>query len=212
MMASGGASGPGCLLASTAIWEAARSGPPSRRRDAFPDCAADWRPRRCSQSAMGGGAEETSDAGLGEHTPARANPLAAPFIGAALLFIGGMPTSGNMPDEPRRFPPPWSVGKTAAYMRASRKPLRLAFVRLCLNASFAKDIAGKGGESAGTIVWSCHSGDERRRLNCNRRGRGSASVEKACGGNPCISRRRRWRRGHGDCVRYSRPLPRLASP
>jgi hypothetical protein len=28
--------------------------------------------------------------------------------GGALLFRGGMPTSGTMP-EPRRFPPPWSV-------------------------------------------------------------------------------------------------------
>jgi hypothetical protein len=43
-------------------------------------------------------------------SPARGRPAVAASVhsGGALLFRGGMPTSGAMPEH-RRFPPPWSV-------------------------------------------------------------------------------------------------------
>jgi hypothetical protein len=84
------------------------------------------------------------------------HPVAPSFThaGSALLFGSRVPPSGTMPDEPRHFPPPWSVeeldscrvakdanGQALAYMYFEKETVRPFRRRELLTRDEAQRIA-----------------------------------------------------------------------
>jgi hypothetical protein len=82
------------------------------------------------------------------------HPVAPSFTHAGLLFGSRVPPCGTMPDEPRHFPPPWSVeeldscfvvkdanGQALAYMYFEKETVRSFRRRELLTRDEAQRIA-----------------------------------------------------------------------